>query len=189
MKRNIIIFCMIILVGLVLFGALIWPTLYCYEEVAIGKTTFPVRISRLTGNKEYKLITGEWKPLILRKSEIPSNESLKNASEESKQIAETADSNVKNAPQTYDQDLFVIQVGVLEDMETAKQLSDELMYKGYDVRIEKPTSAGENLYRISVGAFQNEAEATSLAEKLRKQEGLLYEITRSSEVKDAQNTP
>jgi len=52
---------------LLLIGILFWPTLYRYEKMTAGQSSFPVRVHRLTGYTEY-FYGGEWVPERGRKS-------------------------------------------------------------------------------------------------------------------------
>ena len=62
--KNLLIICVAIFIPLLIvlvFGFLLWPTLYHYEEIRLGSISTPVRINRLTGHTEkYSPMAGEW---------------------------------------------------------------------------------------------------------------------------------
>ncbi len=71
---------------------------------------------------------------------------------------------------------FSIQVGAFADPRSAKKVHDQLRGKGYQVRLESPGSAGDNLHRILIGKFSTEQHATWVGEELKKREKISYVI-------------
>jgi hypothetical protein len=71
---------------------------------------------------------------------------------------------------------FSIQVGAFADPRSAKKVYDQLRRKGYQVRLESPSSTGDRLHRILIGRFSTEQHATWVGEELKKREGISYVI-------------
>jgi cell division protein FtsN len=71
---------------------------------------------------------------------------------------------------------FSIQVGAFADPRSAKKVHDQLRRKGYQVRLESPSSMGDRLHRILIGKFSTEQHATWVGEELKKREGVSYVI-------------
>ena len=80
--------------------------------------------------------------------------------------------NIQSEDQFLDSEFFSVQVGAFRHSEQAKSLHDELLRKGYPVRIEQ----SKEWHRVLVGKFRSEQEAISFAGKLSEQEGLSYMI-------------
>jgi hypothetical protein len=64
---------------------------------------------------------------------------------------------------------FSVQVGAFKDPGRAEEVYHDLLYKGYTVKIEGPTSPDEGWHRVLVGRFRVEEDAISYMEKLREQ--------------------
>jgi hypothetical protein len=71
---------------------------------------------------------------------------------------------------------FSIQVGAFASARAAKKVHDQLRRKGYQVRLESPSSTGDKLHRILIGKFSTEQHATWVGEELKKREGISYVI-------------
>ncbi len=82
-------------------------------------------------------------------------------------------------------EFFSIQVGAfrVESLKEAEKLRDELSNKRYPARVEDPELTKDGWYRVLVGKFPTEQEATEVAEELRRKENLSYIIVhrRSAE--------
>lgn len=79
---------------------------------------------------------------------------------------------------------FSIQVGAFADPRSAKKVHDQLRRKGYQVRLESPSSMGDRLHRILIGKFSTEQHATWVGEELKKREKLSYVIVERRESED-----
>jgi len=79
---------------------------------------------------------------------------------------------------------FSIQIGAFADPKSAKKVHDQLRRKGYQVRLERPSSTGDKLHRILIGKFSTEQHATWVGEELKKRERISYVIV---ERKDSGN--
>ena len=71
---------------------------------------------------------------------------------------------------------FSIQVGAFASARAAKKIHDQLRRKGYQVRLESPSSTGDKLHRILIGKFSTEQHAIWVGEELKKREGISYVI-------------
>lgn len=71
---------------------------------------------------------------------------------------------------------FYIQVAAFKCSENAEKCRLELLSRGYRARIGSPKANEDGFHRVLVGAFLNEQEAISFAEKLYEQEGLAYMV-------------
>lgn len=71
---------------------------------------------------------------------------------------------------------FSIQIGAFADPRSAKKIYDQLRRKGYQVRLESPSSTGDKLHRILIGKFSTEQQATWVGEELKKREKISYVI-------------
>ena len=93
-----------------------------------------------------------------------------------------------DSPEVVEPDLpefFSIQVGAfrVESIGEAEKLRDEMSKKGYQARVEDPKLTKDGWYRVLVGKFRTDQEATAFAEQLRRKENLSYIIVnrRSAE--------
>jgi cell division protein FtsN len=164
---------------LLILAMLFWPTPYRHEEMIVYGNVFLVRTNRFTGSKEYKLATGQWEPMMLSEETGPGDQSSRDDGSDSKQEAKTENDNAGMVPeardlnqtqtgdQTDDASIFSVQMGVFREQHRARQLYDELIYKGYQARIEEDTLEGDILYRVLIGEFQNEQDAVLFADKLK----------------------
>ena len=71
---------------------------------------------------------------------------------------------------------FSIQVGAFASARAAKKVHDQLRRKGYQVRLESPSSTADKLHRILIGRFSTEQHATWVGEELKKRERISYVI-------------
>lgn len=82
-------------------------------------------------------------------------------------------------------EFFSIQVGAFraESLDEAEELRDELSNKGYQARVEDPELTKDGWYRVLIGKFRTDQEATEFAKELRRKENLPYVIVnrRSAE--------
>ncbi len=92
------------------------------------------------------------------------------------------------SPEVVEPDLpefFSVQVGAfrVDSLDEAEELRDDLSDKGYPARVEDPKLTKDGWYRVLVGKFQANQEATAFAEQLRSKENLSYIIVyrRSAE--------
>jgi cell division septation protein DedD len=76
---------------------------------------------------------------------------------------------------------FSIQVGAFADPRSAKKVHDQLRRKGYQVRLESPSSTGDRLHRILIGKFSTEQHAIWVGEELKKREKISYVIVERRE--------
>jgi DedD protein len=72
---------------------------------------------------------------------------------------------------------FAVQVAALTDRREADGIAKRLSGKGYSAYVMNPT-AGTTMYRVRVGSFKTQAEANSVAEKLKKEERVNPWVTR-----------
>ena len=85
---------------------------------------------------------------------------------------------------------FYIQVAAFRYSENAQKCRLELLSRGYRARIESPKANVDGFHRVLVGAFLDEQEVISFAEKLYEQEGLLYMVIhRSKSIKGVLSQP
>lgn len=82
-------------------------------------------------------------------------------------------------------EFFSIQVGAfrIESLDEAEKLRGELSNKGYQARTEDPELTKDGWYRVLIGKFRTNQEATAFAEELHRKENLDYIIVyrRSAE--------
>lgn len=82
-------------------------------------------------------------------------------------------------------EFFSIQVGAFraESLGEAEKLRDEMSSKGYQARVEDPELTKDGWYRVLIGKFPTNQEATAFAEELGRKENLPYIIVyrRSAE--------
>ena len=74
---------------------------------------------------------------------------------------------------------FSVQVAAFKQLEEAKSLYENLLYKGYKAKIEPPASEEEGWYRVIVGKFRTREDAVALAEELHVREKLSYVIVQN----------
>ena len=75
--------------------------------------------------------------------------------------------------------LFSIQVAAFKDPQKAQEIHNELLSKGYSVRIENSELSEGGWHRILIGKFQDDQDALSFARELGEKEGLSYMIVRN----------
>ncbi len=75
-------------------------------------------------------------------------------------------------------EFFSIQVASFRDLERAKEVYQDLLSKGYTVKIEQAVSANEVWHRVLVGKFSSEQDAISFTERLREREQFSHTVVR-----------
>lgn len=141
-------------------------------------------VGYLLGNWFIQLVTGE-SPDISRLADsgnkvveeeivLDDNEAEESASEnyildpspqkkEENNTNNLMSSNIRTEDQIRSEEVFVIQVGAFNSLQNAKQLSDNLKDKGFQVVI-----ADESLpYKVQIGAFPNRDKAEEMEEKVK----------------------
>ena len=97
----------------------------------------------------------------------------------------SAEEDVKAEVQPDLPEFFSIQVGAfrVESLGEAEKLRNEMSSKGYQARVEDPELTKDGWYRVLIGKFPTNQEATEFAEELHRKENLSYIIVhrRSAE--------
>jgi cell division septation protein DedD len=75
---------------------------------------------------------------------------------------------------------FTIQVGAYKTEANAKQVVNNLLEKGYRVRINSDMKGGAPLFKVHIEEFSDKNEARKLAEKLTTKENLSSFVTTIS---------
>ncbi len=68
-------------------------------------------------------------------------------------------------------EVFSVEVDSFQSREQAEKLYDELLLKGYSVRIKELESTDKKDFHVLMGRFDTAEDAAPLVEKMRDQEG------------------
>lgn len=99
-----------------------------------------------------------------------SGEEADSAAADSAAVDESA--GAENPPEAAQQGNWAVQVGGFRNRDNAIGLRDRLRGKGYDVYVDQTQWKGKPLFRVRLGPVISEAEARTLLERAKKQEGL-----------------